>query len=214
MPQTVFIQITSAGANVGPFDLYSDDDSYTTPFETGIVKATLEAGYTSVLVPDGATIIRVQSDNVVCTNYQDVEISPPITTTTSTTEPSDPATSTLTFSSYINSGGDGEFLFTLSDQIFSTNVLISYAAVNGHTEGSCLTVSETDNLNGVLTIYAGTDQGSQIGVSAISCGLTHYTRELSIIVNGVPRSHGQTLTIGGTLVTIDIPSTCSPYLCL
>jgi hypothetical protein len=61
--------------------LYSDADSYVTPFETGVAKIDLTSGYTSVLVPDLATIIRVQSDSV-CTNYIDLPI---VTTTTTTT---------------------------------------------------------------------------------------------------------------------------------
>lgn len=85
MAQSVFIQLTSAGSSTGPFDIYSDDDAYTTPFETGIAKATLLAGYTSVIVPDGATIIRVQSNNSECTNYVDELIIPPTTTSTTTT---------------------------------------------------------------------------------------------------------------------------------
>jgi hypothetical protein len=82
MAQTVLITLTTAGADTGPFDLFSDADSYVTPFETGIAKVALTSGYTSSLVPDLATIIRVQSDSV-CTNYIDLSIV--VTTTTTTT---------------------------------------------------------------------------------------------------------------------------------
>jgi hypothetical protein len=81
MAQTVLITLTTAGADTGPFDLYSDADGYVTPFETGIAKVALTSGYTSSLVPDLATIIRVQSDSL-CTNYVDLSI---VTTTTTTT---------------------------------------------------------------------------------------------------------------------------------
>lgn len=81
MPQTVLITLTTAGANTGPFDLYSDADSYVTPFENDVPKASLVSGYTSTLVPDLATIIRVQSDGQ-CVNYIDLTI---VTTTTTTT---------------------------------------------------------------------------------------------------------------------------------
>ncbi len=82
--QTVTITLTVAGTDTGPFDLYSDADGYTTPFESGIAKASLVLGYTSVLVPDAATIIRVQSDSA-CTNFVDLNIVTTTTTTTSTT---------------------------------------------------------------------------------------------------------------------------------
>lgn len=93
MAQTVLITLTLAGADTGPFDLYSDVDGYVVPFETGVAKAALESGYTSVLVPDSTTIIRVQSTSVLCTNYVDLSISG-ITTTTTTTEA--PTTTTTT----------------------------------------------------------------------------------------------------------------------
>jgi hypothetical protein len=82
MAQTVLITLTTAGADTGPFDLFSDADSYVAPFETGVAKIDLTSGYTSVLVPDLATIVRVQSDSV-CTNYIDLSIV--VTTTTTTT---------------------------------------------------------------------------------------------------------------------------------
>jgi hypothetical protein len=84
MAQTVLITLTTAGADTGPFDLYSNADSYTSPFATGIAKATLVGGYTSIVVPDLATIIRVKSTSL-CTNYVDLPISG-TTTTTSTTQ--------------------------------------------------------------------------------------------------------------------------------
>jgi hypothetical protein len=81
MAQTVLITLTTAGADTGPFDLYSDADSYVTPFENNVPKASLVSGYTSTVVPDLATIIRVKSDGT-CTNYIDLPI---VTTTTTTT---------------------------------------------------------------------------------------------------------------------------------
>lgn len=85
MAQTVLITLTTAGADTGPFDLYSDADSYAMPFETGISKSLLVAGYTSSSVPDSATTIRVTSDNALCSNYVDLVITTTTTTTSSTT---------------------------------------------------------------------------------------------------------------------------------
>jgi hypothetical protein len=81
MAQTVLITLTTAGTDTGPFDLYSDADSYVTPFENNVPKASLVSGYTSTVVPDLATIIRVKSDGT-CINYIDLPI---VTTTTTTT---------------------------------------------------------------------------------------------------------------------------------
>lgn len=80
----VLITLTTAGADTGPFNLYSNVDNYTTAFETNISRGILEAGYTSLYVPSGTTSIRVKSVGV-CTNYVDIGINVPTTTTTSTT---------------------------------------------------------------------------------------------------------------------------------
>ena len=81
---TVLITLNIAGANTGPFDLYSDVDGYISAFETGVLKASLEAGYTSYVVPDDTTIIRVMS-NGECTNYIDISVTLITTTTTTST---------------------------------------------------------------------------------------------------------------------------------
>jgi hypothetical protein len=95
---TVLITLTLAGADTGPFSLYSDVDGYLAPFEVSVSKAALEAGYTSVVVPDGSTVIRVQS-NSACTNYVDFPISGITTTTTSSTSTSTSTSTTTTTTS-------------------------------------------------------------------------------------------------------------------
>jgi hypothetical protein len=82
----VLITLTTAGVDTGPFDLYSDADSYAAPFETGVSKSALLAGYGSSSVPGTATIIRVASTGT-CTNYVDLSISGVTTTTTTTPTP-------------------------------------------------------------------------------------------------------------------------------
>jgi hypothetical protein len=69
----VTIKLTTAGADTGPFDLYTDADNYVTPFATSVPKATLQLEYVTMAVPNNATIIRVLSTGT-CTNYIDLEI--------------------------------------------------------------------------------------------------------------------------------------------
>ena len=90
---TVFITLTLAGANVGPFNLYSDVDLYTTAFETAVATVDLTSGYASDLVPDGTTTIRLLSTGE-CNNYFDIVLSEPTTTTTTTFSRSTTTTST------------------------------------------------------------------------------------------------------------------------
>jgi hypothetical protein len=62
-------------------------------FESGVSKSALLAGYSSSLVPDYTTTIRVKS-NGVCTNYVDILLES--TTTTSTTTTVSPTTTSTT----------------------------------------------------------------------------------------------------------------------
>jgi hypothetical protein len=89
---TVLITLTLAGTDTGPFDLYSDVDGFVSAFETGVSKVALQAGYSSSLVPNGATVIRVKSTGV-CTNFIDINV---VTTTTTTTSTSSTTTTTTT----------------------------------------------------------------------------------------------------------------------
>ena len=70
---TVLITLTVAGTDVGPFNLYSNLDGYISAFETGVSRAALLAGYSSALVPDFTTIVRVQSTGD-CSNNIDITL--------------------------------------------------------------------------------------------------------------------------------------------
>jgi len=102
-PEIIISLVIPAGSQVGPFDLYSNVDGYTTPFETGInASEFLSPGYTTT-PPDGATYIRVKSTGS-CDTFIDLEnLCQPTTTTTtssstSTTTTSSTSTTTSTSS--------------------------------------------------------------------------------------------------------------------
>lgn len=98
MAQTVIITLTIAGTDTGPFDLYSDADGFTAPFEVNITKAALTAGYTSYNVPSAATLIKVVSKGL-CTNSITLPIVGTSATTSTTTTVIGPTTSTSTSTS-------------------------------------------------------------------------------------------------------------------
>jgi hypothetical protein len=104
---TVLITLTTAGSSTGPFSLYSNVDSYSTPFVTGVSRSSLLAGYTSTVVPNGTTIIRVMSTGT-CTNYTDISVVPCTTTTTTTVPPTTTTTTTTLFSNTVGFGGAQE----------------------------------------------------------------------------------------------------------
>lgn len=74
MPFTATIQVKVVGINTGPFSLYSNADNYLSPFETDISRVSISIGYTSTLIPDTATVVRVQSIGK-CNNYIDINVS-------------------------------------------------------------------------------------------------------------------------------------------
>lgn len=93
---TVLITLTTAGSNSGPFDLYSNVDGYVAPFETSVRRSYLLAGYSSSLVPNYTTTIRLVSKGA-CTNYIDLALDvPPTTTSTSTSASTSSSTTTTT----------------------------------------------------------------------------------------------------------------------
>ena len=83
---TITITLSAAGIDTGPFSLFSDVDGYTSSFVTGVSRTALLAGYTTTLAPVGTTIVRVKSTGL-CTNYIDITLTQPTTTTTTSTCP-------------------------------------------------------------------------------------------------------------------------------
>jgi len=117
MPQVVKIVLTYAGAGTGPFDLYSDSNTFASPFETNISKADLLAGYTSVIVPDDATQIRIMSvgGGVCVGNFIDLNI-PVSPTPTPTPSPLPFFLGNLTLNS--NSGGACAGIGTVINNVY------------------------------------------------------------------------------------------------
>ncbi len=91
--KTILIQIQS-GSDTTTFDIYTDSDSYTTPIHTNVSKNELENGYTSTIVPDNATMIKVSSNSIICPD-QFILIPISTTTTTTTTTTTDPSESVI-----------------------------------------------------------------------------------------------------------------------
>lgn len=92
---TVLITLTLAGSDTGPFNLYSDVNGFTTPFQTGVSKSVLEAGLSSSSVPDGSSTILVKSTGA-CNRDLYLTIAGNTTTTTTSTTSSSSTTSTST----------------------------------------------------------------------------------------------------------------------
>lgn len=161
---TVLITLTTAGADSGPFDLYSNLDGYVSAFETGVSKSSLLAGYSSALVPNGTTIVRIKSTGI-CTNYIDVTV---VTTTTTTSTSTSTTTSSTTpvpcdctyYDATINSSDidnaisntdtslNGKVWITYYDCETGTPTNISYTIAGTYDDAFC-----NNNVQGAPIIY-------------------------------------------------------------
>ena len=84
MAKCGIITLTGYTDNVDNFDLLSDVDGYTTPFDTGVSRLDMIAGYTGYTIPDGTTIVKVISNTPACTNDIYITMSVPAPTPTPT----------------------------------------------------------------------------------------------------------------------------------
>ena len=145
MSQTVEITIAAAGTDTGPFNLFSDADTYTTAFATGVLKSELLAGYTSTVVPDAATIVRVKSNSVGCTNYVDMTITNP--------EPVPSIDFIVTNAGqfpYPVSAGNGSASGTIKNNSGST--IYVYAYFNSASQNNGTIQGDTGTVNGGLAL--------------------------------------------------------------
>jgi hypothetical protein len=135
----VLITLTTAGADTGPFNLYSNVDSYVTAFETGVAKSALVAGYLTALVPTSTNTVRVKSTGL-CTNYIDIYVTGSGTTTTTTTiVPPTTTTTTTQIITYYNVVLCGTSTPGIIRHNGPNNV--SIGVVVQSTNGQCYTIS-------------------------------------------------------------------------
>lgn len=169
MAQTVLITLTTAGLDTGPFDLYSNADAYAAPFETGISKVALVAGYLSTVVPDAATIIRVKSTSELCPNYIDLTITTTTTTTTTsstttTTTTSTSSTTTTTTTTAFSCADCRNWTYVSGNIPEAGDVIHYYSCVDGSPQTRVLSFGDPDgsfcNCNSVDVPY--TDNGTII----------------------------------------------------
>ena len=157
MAQTVIITLTAAGADTGPFDLYSNVDGYLSPFDVSVPKAPLLTGYTSTTVHDSALIIRVVSTSG-CTNHVDL----PIETTTSTTTTNTSSTTSSSTTAVPGIGFQAQF----------ANILV----VCGSTPTTVYTADGTITYGEVVYVDAGltTPLTGYTYISDYSIGIVHH----------------------------------------
>lgn len=229
MALTVFISLTTAGTDVGPFDLYSDVDGYASSFETGISKAALVSGYLSTSVPYGTSIIKVQSYGK-CTNDILLTISGTTTTTTSTsstTSTTSTSTSTTTTTSTTTATPvvtfDGFFELVVDVSSTSSYRAQDGSAVPGHfTATPTITPGNSSGtvfVSGTLTAAQGplvisvpsvpigdlaTIISSSLGAVTVNATIAYTTSSGYLKVVITPNTYPSTVQLSGTL-TVTYP---------
>ena len=194
---TAIITLTTAGADTGNFDLYSNVDGYTAAFETGIAKSSLVTGYTSYLVPNSTTIIRVKS-NATCTNYVDINLVEPTTSTTTSTTTAPPYIATMTFTTqHVN--GDYETYMTVTYGALLDSLTAS-GTVQGYTDTACSVTSDTGTF-AALTVNPGP---TYYAFTSIGTHNDWQSRKFtSLTVNGnIILSPSQDIVVGGNTYRI------------
>ena len=185
---TVLITLTTAGTDTGPFNLYSNVDGYVSAFETGVSKAALVAGYSSALVPNGTTTIRIKSTGT-CVNYIDVTVVTTTTTTSSTTSTSSTTTTTsstaaptelFVYAKYINSPSSGDLQFSInSGPNFNAGAIATSSCnymftISGISAGDSITFTDSNT-----QAIAGSTSVCPSGPGGFSC-----TYNYSVLVSG------------------------------
>jgi len=196
---TVIITLTTAGADTGNFDLYSNVDGYTAAFETGVLKTSLQAGYTSYLVPNSTTIIRVKS-NATCTNYVDINLVEPTTSTTTSTTTAPPYIATMTFTTQ-HVGGDYETYMTVTYGALLDSLTAS-GTVQGYTDTACSVTSDTGTF-AALTVNPGPTYYAFTSISGNPHNDWQSRKFTSLTVEGISIiSNPQDIVVGGNTYRI------------
>jgi hypothetical protein len=217
---TVLITLTLAGIDVGPFDIYSNSDGFTTPIVTGVSRAALVAGYYLTPVPDDATQILVRSTGV-CDRSLYLDISgAPTTTTTSTSSTSTSTTTTTT--TVLRT-------LTLAYNVFSSSftivasmaplesVTVGSISADGYPTNTCTTsaVAGAALSGGILGLSIGQSANSSTPSFISGTWSTSLTSRLNspvaLTVNGVPAgsfNSGDIVTIGGYGYIVYVVSNC------
>jgi hypothetical protein len=163
MSKFVLITLTSVGSSNGnSFNLFSDVDNYAAPFESNVLKSALLTGYTSYIVPDFTTKIKVQSVLGGCglQPVSGITIAGPTPTPTSTVTPTVTSTPTVTPTVTVTSTPTVTPTNTITPTFTPTNTLTPTVTptntVTPTRPAPIIQSGLTINVNGTSASYPGT----------------------------------------------------------
>jgi hypothetical protein len=214
---TVLITLTLAGSDVGPFNIYSNVDGFTTPTVTGISRAALIAGYYAT-VPDGTTQVLVQSTGI-CTTELYLTVNGNTTSTTTSTSSTTTTTTTIIQGTLTVAYSKYSSSFSLTASVATPQSIAITGAItaDGYPTNSCSAAVAGASLSGNLLVLT---PGSSIitHVPTFSSGTwsTSLTARITdvlipISINGggpTSYSNGSTIIVGNVQYTFYIVSEC------
>lgn len=197
MRLTFTLQSAYTGATyvAGPFNISGTTSAGTTYWlATGVTKTELSTGHsinTTYETLTGGTIASTGT----CTTTRNWYITPPIA-----------SESTLSFTFE-----GGIYYFNLTNPL-SGNITISIANVEGHTDNTCGTSTDTASLQLPLTIVAGETTATSDSGVGLWPGITYIkpANQITLTTYG-SKVDGGTFTVGTTTVTVDLNPTCQVY---
>jgi hypothetical protein len=201
----LLITLTAAGADTGPFNLFSNVDGFTAAFETGVSKAALLAGYTTLLAPAGTTVVRVKSAGT-CTNQINITVLPCSSTTTTTSSSTSSTTSTSSTSTTTTSTTTS-FVVNLSvcfDQVAGGQATVTVSTDSPVNTNLSVGVKIYDDLGNdfadTVTILSGASSGTSSIINLTNGGASATSVEITSVS---PSSSG-----GYSYVILGSPGGC------
>ena len=149
----VTISATSIGGNAGPFDIYQNFDTYTTPVATGVSRASILAGYV-VTINDATTTVRLTSSGT-CTNSTDISVVSPSPTPTPTATPSATPVANILYWQYSRADPAVGAVFTITQ---NSSTVVNTTAVSdsgqfSYSPGDSIVITSAANVK--TTDYTG-----------------------------------------------------------
>ena len=201
---TVFVQLTSSGANTGPFMIYSDVDGYVIPYGIQISAAALTAGI-NLVVPDGTSNIKIKS-NGRCLN--EIYVITPTTTTTTSTTTTTTTTTTCAPQEFV-------MQFNRVSSFSATDFIISSAPFSIIWDENNPITSKENFAGGPTSIAVSHNYGIQPytgNVKIVSCDLTtltYFNFNPSTIVASPPSGEYAITILGSELIKLDGLTWCT-----
>lgn len=202
MQVTFYLTEASANTAAGPFNISgttSGGAANTVEIQANVSKATLLTGYTEEIANNitGGTVTSTDGTCNTTDTWSIDEIFAGLA----------PATSILTYTF-----GGGQYTFNLSEKLLN-DITITIANVDLHDTFTCDNAVDTSHLASNITIPAGSYSATRASDITTFTNIVRYKQAagLTLATYGTKPDGGTFTVPSGTVVTVDISTTCEIY---